>query len=89
MTIHTEWKTFSGRKGNRRAFIASIEPVSEPRPVVIIIQEIWRVEAHIQDVAQRFAAAGYVAIAPDLFADNGVRPETLSQTSHVFQAEVL
>jgi carboxymethylenebutenolidase len=46
---------------------------------VLIIQEIWGVEAHIQDVAQRFAAAGYVAIAPDLFADNGVRPEALSQ----------
>jgi carboxymethylenebutenolidase len=79
MTIHTEWKTFSGTTGNSRAYIASMEPVSEPRPTVIIIQEIWGVDAHIQDVAQRLAAAGYVAIAPDLFADNGVRPEALDE----------
>jgi carboxymethylenebutenolidase len=79
MPIHTEWTTFSGSKGNCRAYIASMEKVSEPQPTVIIIQEIWGVDAHIQDVAQRFAAAGYVAIAPDLFADNGVCPEELKQ----------
>jgi carboxymethylenebutenolidase len=79
MTVHTEWKIFSGTTGNCRAYIASMEPVSDLRPSVIIIQEIWGVEAHIQDVAQRFAAAGYVAIAPDLFADNGVRPEALNE----------
>lgn len=79
MPIHAEWKTFSGKTGTCRAYIASIEPVSEPRPTVIVIQEIWGVEEHIQDVARRFAAAGYVAIAPDLFAINGVRPDTLLQ----------
>lgn len=79
MTVHTEWKIFSGRTGNCRSYTASMEPVREPRPAVLIIQEIWGVEAHIQDVAQRFAAAGYVAIASDLFADNGVRPEALNE----------
>src|SRR4051794_22460631 len=78
MTIHSEWKSLKGTKGNISTYISSIEPVSEPRPTVLIIHEIWGVEAHIQDVAQRFASAGYVAIAPDLFADNGVRPDALS-----------
>jgi carboxymethylenebutenolidase len=79
MPLHSEWKSLKGEKGNISAYISSIEPVSEPRPTVLIIQEIWGVEAHIQDVVQRFASAGYVAIAPDLFADNGVRPDELSE----------
>jgi carboxymethylenebutenolidase len=79
MTLHSEWKSLKGTNGSISAYISSIEPVSEPRPTVLIIQEVWGVEEHIQDVVQRFAAAGYVAIAPDLFADNGVRPEELSE----------
>jgi carboxymethylenebutenolidase len=34
---------------------------------VIVLQEIWGVNAHIQDVCNRFARLGYTAIAPDLF----------------------
>lgn len=79
MTVHTEWKMFTGKTGDCRAYIAYMEPVAEPRPAVLIIQEIWGVDAHIRDVAGRFAAAGYVAIAPELFADNGVTPEALSE----------
>ncbi|MBS4214394.1 dienelactone hydrolase family protein [Neobacillus rhizophilus] len=79
MPIQSEWRTFTGANGDIRAYVAAIEPVTEPRPTVIVIQEIWGVDAHIQDVAQRFAAAGYVAIAPDLFAENGVRPNELNE----------
>ena len=78
MSIHSEWKILKGKNGNINAYISSIEPVSEPRPTVIVIQEMWGVDAHIQEVTERFAAAGYVAISPDLFAENGVRPEELS-----------
>lgn len=79
MPIHAEWMTFSGSKGNCRAYVAALENVSEPQPTVLIIQEIWGVDTHIQDVTQRFAAAGYVAIAPDLFAENGVCRDELKQ----------
>jgi carboxymethylenebutenolidase len=34
---------------------------------VIVLQEWWGLVPHIKAVADRFAAAGYVAIAPDLF----------------------
>ena len=37
------------------------------RPAVIVIHEIFGPDAHIRDVARRFAALGYVAAAPDLF----------------------
>ncbi len=47
-------------------------------PAVIVIQEIWGVDEHIQDVTRRFAQAGYAAFAPDLYARNGKRREELS-----------
>ena len=39
----------------------------QPRPAIIVIQEAFGVNDHIQDVAQRFAAEGYFTTAPDLF----------------------
>ena len=40
-------------------------------PVVLVISEIFGVHEHIADVANRFAQAGYFAIAPELFARAG------------------
>jgi len=37
------------------------------RPAVVVIHEIFGVDAHIRSVADRFAAQGYVAAAPNLF----------------------
>jgi carboxymethylenebutenolidase len=43
-------------------------------PGVVVIQEWWGLVPHIEDVADRFAAEGFVAAAPDLYrgakADN-------------------
>ena len=39
---------------------------SSPR-AVIVIQEAFGVNDHIRDVTERFAAAGYFAVAPELF----------------------
>ena len=36
-------------------------------PGVIVIQEWWGLVDHIKDVSDRFAAEGYVALAPDLY----------------------
>ncbi|MGH9323792.1 MAG: dienelactone hydrolase family protein [Vicinamibacteria bacterium] len=36
-------------------------------PGVIVIQEWWGLVDHIRDIADRFAAEGYVALAPDLY----------------------
>jgi carboxymethylenebutenolidase len=36
-------------------------------PGVIVIQEWWGLVPHIKDVCDRFAAEGYVALAPDLY----------------------
>lgn len=43
-------------------------PADEGRyPGVVVIQEWWGLVPHIKDVAQRFAQAGFVALAPDLY----------------------
>ena len=40
-------------------------------PVILVIQEIFGVHEYIADTARRFAQAGYLAIAPELFARQG------------------
>ncbi len=42
-------------------------PGGKPRGGIVVLQEIFGVNAHIRSVADRFAAAGYLAIAPALF----------------------
>ena len=42
-----------------------------PFPVVLVVQEIFGVHEHIRDVCRRFAKAGYLAIAPELYARQG------------------
>jgi carboxymethylenebutenolidase len=36
-------------------------------PGLVVVQEWWGLVPHIKDVADRFAAEGFVALAPDLF----------------------
>jgi carboxymethylenebutenolidase len=40
-------------------------------PVVLVVQEIFGVHEHIQDICRRFAQLGYLAIAPELYARQG------------------
>jgi carboxymethylenebutenolidase len=42
-------------------------PKNGTGPAVIILQEIFGVNAHIRSVADQYAADGYVALAPDVF----------------------
>ena len=42
-------------------------PASGSGPGIIVIQEWWGLVPHIEDVANRFAAEGFVALAPDLY----------------------
>ncbi|MEJ8836120.1 dienelactone hydrolase family protein [Ramlibacter sp. AN1133] len=40
-------------------------------PVILVVQEIFGVHEYIADTARRFARAGYLAIAPDLYKRQG------------------
>jgi carboxymethylenebutenolidase len=76
MTLETQWVRY-GNDDEYIGYMAKIDKVQENLPAVIVIQEIWGVDEHIQDVANRFAQAGYLAFAPDLYAKNGEREEDL------------
>lgn len=60
-TIELETKDGTGFSAYRS------EPAGDPIGGVLVIQEIFGVNAHIRSVADRFAEAGYLAIAPALF----------------------
>jgi carboxymethylenebutenolidase len=47
------------------AYVA--QPASQPRGGVVVLQEIFGVNAHVREVADGYAAAGYVAVAPSNF----------------------
>src|SRR5215472_14936561 len=52
--------------GPMRAYIA--RPANGgPHPGLIVFQEAYGVNSHIRNVTERFAAQGYLAIAPELF----------------------
>lgn len=40
-------------------------------PVLLVVQEIFGVHAHIQDICRRLAKQGYLAVAPELYARQG------------------
>jgi len=46
-------------------------PDGEARGAVVVLQEAFGVNDHIQDVCRRFSDAGYVAAAPHLFHRSG------------------
>ena len=43
------------------------EPATKPKAAVIVLQEIFGVNSHIRSVADGYAAAGYLALAPATF----------------------
>lgn len=65
----TEWATVSTSDGPMRVYTA--RPAAADR-AVIVLQEAFGVNDHIQDITRRFAARGHLALAPDLFHRNGV-----------------
>jgi carboxymethylenebutenolidase len=56
--------TFGGNGGTANGYLAA---PPAPAPGVVVIQEWWGLVPHIEHVTDRLAAAGFVALAPDLF----------------------
>lgn len=56
-------------------------------PVILVIQEIFGVHEYIADTARRFAKAGYLAIAPEMFARQG-DPRQYTETARLMSEVV-
>ncbi|MCP2335760.1 dienelactone hydrolase family protein [Actinomadura rupiterrae] len=74
----TEWTTVETATGPMRVYIA--RPDGPASRAVVVLQEAFGVNDHIQDIARRFAERGFLAVAPDLFHRNGVG--TLAYDQH-------
>ncbi len=57
--------TISAKDGAFKAYVA--RPKAARGPAIVVIQEIFGVNAVVREVADRLAGEGYLAVAPDLF----------------------
>jgi carboxymethylenebutenolidase len=57
--------TVEGQDGTFTAYIA--RPEQLPAPAVIVLQELFGVNADIREKCDEFAEQGFIAVAPDLF----------------------
>src|SRR5262245_66663103 len=55
-------------------------------PGVLVIQEWWGVDASLKTQADRLAAAGFVALAPDLYHGQVAGHDEMDRASHLMQS---
>jgi carboxymethylenebutenolidase len=68
--LKTQWVEIATGDISLPAFVAM--PDAPGRfPIVLVIQEIFGVHEHIQDVCRRFAKEGFLAVAPELYLRQG------------------
>ena len=67
---HAEWVTVKHGDRNVETFVVYPESKSKT-PVVLVIHEIFGMTDWVEDLADQVAAAGYIAVAPDLLSGMG------------------
>src|ERR1700685_2304550 len=78
---HSEWITVKHDGRNVETLVVYPES-KDKRPVVLIIHEIFGLSDWAQELADEVAAAGYIAVAPDLLsgmAPNGGRTSDFAE----------
>jgi carboxymethylenebutenolidase len=85
---HREWVTVKHDGRSVETFVVYPES-SGKRPVVLVIHEIFGMSDWVQDLADQLAAAGYIAVAPDLLSGmgpNGGRTSSFADQNGVMEA---
>ena len=62
--MHTSTIEFAANGGLVPGYLARPD---EDAPGIVVIQEWWGLNDHIKSIAERFAEAGFAALAPDLY----------------------
>jgi carboxymethylenebutenolidase len=73
METNSQWIDIEAGDGTFGAYLSL--PRGGKGPGIVLIQEIFGVNQHIRNVADQYAADGYVVLAPDLFWRHGQRIE--------------
>jgi carboxymethylenebutenolidase len=81
--VNSEWIDLKAADGASLGMYVA-HPEGRPKGAVVVLQEIFGVNAHIRSICERLAALGYVAGAPALFDrltpgyDTGYGPEDVA-----------
>ncbi|SHN36603.1 carboxymethylenebutenolidase [Duganella sacchari] len=73
METNAQWIDVETSDGKFGAYLSL--PRGGKGPGIVLIQEIFGVNQHIRNVADQYAADGYVVLAPDMFWRHGARIE--------------
>ena len=63
-----------------------VTPASGSGPGVLVIQEWWGLDSGIRQMADRLAADGFVALAPDLYHGELAGHDEMDKASHLMQS---
>lgn len=82
----TDTLSFDTAGGATTAYVA--KPDVETNKAVIVIQEWWGLNDHIKDIANRYAAEGFIAITPDLYRGKvATNADDASKMMHALKTE--
>lgn len=84
--MRTETLNIESAGGPTTAYVA--RPDSDTTKAVLVIQEWWGLNDHIKDIANRYAAEGFIAVAPDLYRGKvAADPDDASQMMHALNID--
>lgn len=80
ISLHVPSSALEGLGDRAVAFPAEfgayvVQPTGELKGALIVIHEVWGLVDHITDIADRFAAEGYLVVAPDLLSAIGIEAQ--------------
>ncbi len=63
-----------------------VTPTTGRGPGVLVIQEWWGLDSGIKEMAERLGAAGFVALAPDLYHGELAQHDEMDKAAHLMQS---
>src|SRR6267142_6385124 len=79
-------KTVEFRSNGRAASRYFVTPGGGSGPGVIVVQEWWGLDAGIKEMADRLGAAGFVALAPDLYHGELAGHDEMDKAARLMQS---
>jgi carboxymethylenebutenolidase len=71
--MRSETIRFRGHEGAEIAgYLSRPEASPGSSPGIVLVQEVFGIDAHIREMTERFAGEGFVVLAPDLYSREGV-----------------
>jgi carboxymethylenebutenolidase len=84
--MRTDSLSFDTGNGATTAYVAT--PDNQTKRAVIVVQEWWGLVDHIKDIANRWAAEGFIAVAPDLYrGKKAANADEAGQLMHELEIE--